>query len=355
MSEPAVTHAPQPVPAPASLIRGRAWLRAFAGIGIWLPAHLALEPGWALGLLWLGALVHVPLALGMILTGQDRHSPTARLLGFAAWAQLPAALLLMVAFSAEPAGIWLALPWIALTGLCGAAGAWRLIALGLRRAGALADWGLVLFTVSGAWTGASAMGWQAFGFPEVIVLLAGVHQLYAGLVLQVVAWRVVTWFGVGRRPGQSPTAGTVPAIAVSLGNLLVAAGITASHLGAPTWLEACCAFFYAGCVIVLGWIQLYHALRPGSGLPPASRVLLVVADLSLGTAMTLAIIFAWGVWRGYPTQTVPEMIVWHGTLNAFGFGLCALVGWMLAVGRSIGVPADGVLSGLRPESRPGGP
>lgn len=355
MSEPAVTHAPQPVPAPASLIRGRAWLRAFAGIGIWLPAHLALEPGWALGLLWLGALVHVPLALGMILTGQDRHSPTARLLDFAAWAQLPAALLLMVAFSAEPAGIWLALPWIALTGLCGAAGAWRLIALGVRRAGALADWGLVLFAVSGAWTGASAMGWQAFGFPEVIVLLAGVHQLYAGLVLQVVAWRVVTWFGVGRRPGQSPTAGTVPAIAVSLGNLLVAAGITATHLGAPTWLEACCAFFYAGCVIVLGWMQLYHALRPGSGLPPASRVLLVVADLSLGTAMTLAIIFAWGVWRGYPTQTVPEMIVWHGTLNAFGFGLCALVGWMLSVGSSIGVPADGVASGLRPESRPGGP
>ncbi|MCB9933742.1 MAG: YndJ family transporter [Planctomycetes bacterium] len=331
------------MPAPASLIRGRAWLRAVTGLGIWLPAYLALQPGWALGLLWLGALAHVPLALGLILTGQDRHPPTDTLLNLAARAQLPAALLLMVAFSAELGGIWLALPWLALTGLCGAAGAWRLVALGLRRAGALADWGLVLFAVSGAWTGASAMGWQAFGFPEVIVLLAGVHQLYAGLVLQVVAWRVVAWFGAGRKQGQSPThlrqgfggraSGTVPAavtIAVSLGNLLVASGITASHLGAPTWFEACCAFFYAGCVIVLGWMQLYHALRPGSGLPLASRVLLVAADLSLGTAMTLAIIFAWGVWRGYPTQTVPQMIVWHGTLNAFGFGLCALIGWLLA-------------------------
>lgn len=332
MPDPAKTHTHAPANASAARSRGRAWLRAAAGLLLWLAAWQAFRPEWALALLWLGALVHVPLALGMILTGQDQHSPTARLLGFVAWAQLPAALLLVAAFAPGLEGIWPALPWLALAGLCGVAGAWRLIALGLRRAGALADWGLVLFAVSGAWTGASAMQWAAFGFAPLIVLLAGVHQLYAGLVLQVVAWRVVAWFGVGRKQGQSQRSGTVPAavtIAVSLGNLLVAAGITASHLGAPSWFEACCAFFYAGCVIVLGWMQLFHALRPGSGLPPASRLLLVVADLSLGTALTLAIIFAWGLWRGYPTQTVPQMIVWHGTLNAFGFGLCALVGWLL--------------------------
>ena len=51
MSEPAITLTPARVPAPASLIRGRAWLRAVAGLGIWLPAYVALEPGWALGLL----------------------------------------------------------------------------------------------------------------------------------------------------------------------------------------------------------------------------------------------------------------------------------------------------------------
>lgn len=331
MPEPATTHTR--APAPTSRVRGRAWLRALVGLSLWVAAWLAFRPEWALALLWLGALVHVPLALGLILTCQDKHSPTARLLGFTAWAQLPAALLLVAAFAPGLEGVWPALPWIALTGLCGAAGAWRLGALGLRRAGALADWGLVLFAVSGAWTGACAMQWPAFGFAPVIVLLAGVHQLYAGLVLQVVSARVVAGFA---RRGSGPVSpakrGLTPlvAAAVSLGNLLVAAGITASRLGAPGWFEACCAFFYAGCVIVLGWMQLYHALRPGSGLPLASRVLLVVADLSLGTAMTLAIIFAWGIWRGYPTQTVPQMIVWHGTLNAVGFGLCALVGWMLS-------------------------
>jgi hypothetical protein len=90
-------------------------------------------------------------------------------------------------------------------------------------------------------------------------------------------------------------------------------------------------------VIVLGWMQLFLALWPKSGLPWYSRVLLVISDLSIGTGMTLAIIYAWGLARGYPTLTIPEMIFWHGTLNAFGFGLCGLVGWWSA------------------DSRPGGP
>jgi len=101
-------------------------------------------------------------------------------------------------------------------------------------------------------------------------------------------------------------------------------------MGAPVWIEVACACFFAACVIVLGWMQLYLAFAPSSRLPLASRVLLVLSDLALGTAMTLAIIFAWGTLRGVPTLMITDMITWHGTLNAFGFGLCALVGWMVA-------------------------
>lgn len=294
------------------------------GFGAWLLAYFALEPDWATALLWLGALVHVPLALGLILTehASGRAARANALLNFAAWAQLPAAFLLIASFTDSLGGILLALPWLAITALCGLAGALRILRLGLRRPGALADWGLLWFAVSGAWTGASAMRWEAFGFPHLFVLLAGVHQLYAGLVLQVVAARIVAV-----RPGRLPW---LAAVGVSLGNPLVAFGITATHMGVPTWVEFACVIFYASSVMVLGWMQIFLALRPRSGLPLATRVLLVLSDLSLGTAMTLAIIFGWGVARGYPTMTISQMLQWHAPLNAFGFGLCALIGWMLS-------------------------
>jgi hypothetical protein len=292
------------------------------GFAIWLLAYFALSPDWPTALLWLGALVHVPLALGLVLTDRERADKADALLNFVAWAQLPGALLLVASFTNELSGILLALPWIFLTGLCAVAGVMRIFKLGVRRPGALADWGWIWFAVSGAWTCASAMRWEAFGFPPIFVLLTGVHQMYAGLVLQVVAARIVA-----ARPGRIPW---LAALGVSLGNPAVAFGIMATHLGAPAWLEFGCVIFYAGSVIVLGWMQIFLALWPRSGLPGATRALLVLSDLSLGTAMTLAIIFGWGVARGYPTMTIPEMLQWHAPLNAFGFGLCALAGWMLS-------------------------
>ncbi|MBK8207651.1 MAG: YndJ family transporter [Planctomycetes bacterium] len=295
--------------------------RALIGAVAWAGCYLWFQPPWELAMLWLGALVHVPLAMGLIQPGPGKSRPD-QLLKLAARLQLPAALCLVASFQPEVRGIWLALPWIAVTGLCGVAGAWRAVARGVRRTDAIADCGLVLFAISGAWAGAAAMEWAVFGFPLLIGLLASVHQLYAGLVLQVVASRIVAW-----RPGRLPL---IAAICVSVGNPLVATGITLSHAGAPVAFEFGFVLFYACAVIVLGWCQLFLALWPKSGLPLAARVLLVLSDLAMGTAMTLAIIFAWGTLRGVPTLTIPEMTPWHGTLNAVGFGLCALVGWNIA-------------------------
>ncbi|MBZ0134742.1 MAG: YndJ family protein [Planctomycetes bacterium] len=271
-----------------------------------------------MSVLWLGAYVHVPLALELML--QNESGRAARYFHHREYTLIPLAISLVVAFAT---GIgWLALPWLIFTTACAGFGVWRLLSQGLRRPGALADWGLLWFGVSGAWIFASAMRWEVFGFPHIIVLLAGVHQLYAGLVLQVLASRIVA-----ARPGRLPW---ITAICVSLGNPFVATGILTSHLGMPLWIEFAAVCFYASSVVVLGWMQLFLALWPKSGLPWYSRALLVVSDLSLGTAMTLALIFMWGVRRGYPTLTIPEMIAWHGSLNAFGFGLCALAGWSLA-------------------------
>lgn len=324
MSEPAITHTPAQVSAPAWSPSVHTFLRALIGAGLWLIGHFAFQPQWELSVLLLGAFVHVPLALEMMLRQESGRA--AQVFDRHGYALLLLALLLGLAFQLEVG--WLALPWLVFTIVCAGFGVWRMLSLGLRRPGALADWGLIWFGVSGAWTFASAMRWEVFGFPHIIVLLAGVHQLYAGLVLQVIASRIV-----GARPGRVPW---IAAIGVSLGNPLVAVGILTSHLGLPVWIEFGAVWFYACSVIVLGWMQLFLALWPKSGLPWYSRVLLVISDLSLGTAMTLAIIFVWGVRRGVPTLTIPEMALWHGSLNAFGFALCGLVGWTLSGVRRTG-------------------
>jgi hypothetical protein len=303
MPEPAKTLTPTQAPALASVVGG----------AIWLVAYFVFQPEWALAILWLGALVHVPLALGL---GADRATSRGR-----PYWSLPASIFLVAGFVTD--WWWLVLPWSAFFCWCGITSTWRLIRLGVRRPGALADVGQFWLIISAAATTAYAAGWAAFGFAEILVLLLGVHQLFAGLVLHTIASRIVAW-----RPGRLPT---IAAICVAVGNPVVATGIIVTRLDGPSAIEFAAATFLACSVIVLGWMQLFLALWPKSGLPWASRVLLVISDLSIGTGMTLAIIYAWGLARGYPTLTIPEMIFWHGTLNAFGFGLCGLVGWTVAV------------------------
>lgn len=298
--------APHPICAgdPATLFSMS--IRAGLGLFAWLVCALWFAPPFDLMLLWFGALALVPLAVNL----------WPRL-------QLPVALLLVAATAAETSG-WLALPFALYAGACGAVGALRVFRLGWRRAGALADFGLLYFAGCGVWTLAYAMDFGLLGFPQSWALLTGAHQLYAGLFLQSIAARIVA-----HRPGRIPG---LAAIAVTIGNPMVATGIVITHQGGPVWPEVLAAAFYASAVIVLGWMQLYLALWRGSRLPLASRALLLISDLSLGTAMTLALIYAWGTLRGYPTMTIPEMIQWHAPLNAFGFALCGLLGWTLASG-----------------------
>jgi hypothetical protein len=301
----------KPAPAP---------VRALIGGVFWILCVAWFQPGLELAILWFGALALVPLALG--LHGFAGKGARSRFAFRSGRFVVPAGLLLVAGTSFD--GDWrvrlaLAFPWVALTLLLAGVGAWRLVS---RRGSGFANWGLVLFAVSGVSAGAYAAGHELFGFPLLIVLLTAIHQMYAGLILQTVAACIVA-----AQPGRIAW---LAALGVTLGNPAVALGITATHLGAPPLIEFLAVCFYATCVILLGWVQLYVAFRRKSGLPLLSRVLLVVSELALGTALVLAIIFAWGTARGWPTLTIPQMTFWHGTLNAFGFALLALIAWTYA-------------------------
>jgi len=307
-----------------------AWARAALGGLIWLVCWLWFSPPWHVALVWIGALVHVPLALGLMQeAGASAHPGNGGTWGhgarlrFAFRLQLPAGLMLVASFVSDSHGIWLALPWLGFNLWLGVLGLLRLRGLGLKRPGALADFGLVVTLASGFAIAAYHLQWQVAGFSLLMVVLTAAHQLFIGAVLLGMTAQIVAW-----RPGKLPW---LAALGVAIGNPLVATGIFVTGFGGPPIIEFLAVCLFACAVILLGWMQLWLAIWPRSGVPLLSRVLLVVSDLSLGTAMTLAIIYAWGTARGLPTLYIPEMIQWHATLQVFGFGLCGLVGWTIAL------------------------
>jgi hypothetical protein len=313
-------HAHKPAPASVSL------LHALTGALLWAGAYFGFEPEWELALLWLGLLVCAPLALS--LAGEHR------LLRWARFAALPAAVLLVLAFALGPAAWPLALPWLAVTGLCALAGMHRLVTRGLRRAEALADWGLILFAVSGGSTFAAVIGWKVLGFAPIWVLLMGVHQLYAGLCLQVMASRLLSASrpssDVGRRKTtiaflttDNRQLTTIAGIGISLGNPLIAAGIAGAR-----GLEFPAVCLFSAAVILLALLQIRMAWRGKPGARTA-RVLLALSGMGALAGMALALWYAFGVWAGVATISLPRMIPTHGTIQALGFVLTGLIGWQL--------------------------
>ena len=118
------------------------------------------------------------------------------------------------------------------------------------------------------------------------------------------------------------------AICVALGNPLVALGITTSHIGLPVWIS----------LHAPSSTHPVYRSRLGADLSGIATVKTASGNTSPAGAVGPV------AWHGHdagdhlrlgrktrlPTMTISEMLQWHAPLNVFGFGLCALIGWMLA-------------------------
>ncbi|MFP3941692.1 MAG: YndJ family transporter [Thermoanaerobaculia bacterium] len=323
--------------------------RELAGTALWLAFPLAVrpgpfDPGWIPALLLLAPLVLVPLGLSLL----DRGEPSgpaagpggggsaparcsarpARLLRLAGRLQLPAAGFLAAAFVIRQGSLAaaLALPWLAVAGLLALTGLLR-IGRRIRSRGVrplapfVADAGLVYLAVGAAWAVADRLGFRPLDFPAIIVVLTAVHFHYAGFVLPV-----VTSLAARRLGG--PVA-ALAGIGVIAAVPLVAVGITATQLGLGPWLEALAAWVMAAAGVLVAGLHLRLAV--GSGAPGTARVLWGMAALSLLGSMVLAALY--GARFHLPAVRgldIAWMQALHGGANAFGFGLCALLGWMRA-------------------------
>jgi hypothetical protein len=287
--------------------RSQRWLVPALGLAVWLPFVAAVQPGWSASFVLFAPLVLFPLAFQL----DDARWPLALRL-FAA----TAAVLLLPAFLFEQ-GVRSALctlPWAIFA-----------VTLALRDAYWLARedrwFALVarLYLLVGVgWLVLARFGARPLDYSHVIVQATAVHFHYAGFLLPLVIEQVVRRLPTRWMKGLG--------WGVVLGVPVVAAGITLSAFGirepelAAAWLFALvCAPFAVG-----------HALSGLRTPTNLSRGLIVLSSVALMTAMGFAVTYATGVYLDTPWLDIPAMLRWHGSLQALGFLLPALVGWNLA-------------------------
>lgn len=297
-------------------------LSAVAGGILWSAAVLSVRPNpfdieWAWAILTFAPLVLVPLALILLDRPWIAEVPIPRSLVVA---QFPAALAFLASHHLESGlrAAALATPWLVWT-IC-------LALVGMRRlflrmppvpTAACLDIAMCYLTVGGLWAFLWRAGFGPLGFSPVIVLLTGIHFHYAGFILPIVC-------GLAARQRYDKLAQLTCGIVIGAVPL-TAVGITATQVGIPPFLES-----FATLVLTAGGVLTavltVRAFRGASAVPQALAALSASALLF---AMLFAAMYAVRFLGFNPWLDIPWMRVLHGTTNAFGFALPALLAWSL--------------------------
>ena len=178
--------------------------------------------------------------------------------------------------------------------------------------------------IGAAWLVAHRAGWAPWGFDPLIVLLTAAHFHHAGFTLPLMA---------GLNAKASPGFWTkLSCELILLGVPLVAVGITGTHFGVWRFVEP-----FGVAVLVLGALgvavsQVWRGLERQRSI--LTRIGFLLSGASLFAAMVLALGFGLRYVIPNFALTMPQMWAIHGTLNAFGFGLCGILAWRGAVTRS---------------------
>ncbi|MFO1437376.1 MAG: YndJ family transporter [Verrucomicrobiaceae bacterium] len=179
------------------------------------------------------------------------------------------------------------------------------------------DFAFIFPAIGAAWLVAQRANWTPWNFDPLIVLLTAAHFHHAGFTLPLMA---------GLNAKAAPGCWTrFSCVAILAGVPLVAAGITCTHFGVLRFVEP-----FGVTVLVLGALgvavsQIRRGMEKQHSVLP--RLGFVISGASLLSAMILAMGF--GLRHVVPNWalTMPQMWMIHGTLNAFGFGLCGLLAW----------------------------
>jgi hypothetical protein len=293
------------------------------GAVLWLGMAVGSWSGWPqLGVIELFFLLApcmvVPLATSLIPSlgkseSQARQRPALQ------WTIFTAAALAAISFFL-PSGILAA----------SFAGAWLLVCVLFALRGFVRIWrsraqsfdqfcfaiGEAYLMVGGTWLVASRLGLQPAGFQEPIVLLTAVHFHFAGFLSAVLAGltferlRATRW----RRP-----------LAAALAGVVVGPGLLGLAFLVGPKVKLAAVF-----LIVAGQLGLATGMaRVALGTEnPFGRAMLLLSSGCVVAGMVLAATWALGEYPLEPFVDLGRMERYHGALNAIGFGICGLIGWM---------------------------
>jgi hypothetical protein len=272
----------------------------------------------------LAPLVIVPLGmeLGRVIEESSRLEETARRL------QPLGAVLAVVAMWLAPgtrAGV-AAVGWMVVCALMAVGGVLRSgHAIFQNRTGEapVAIWSVAFaiaqidLAVGGAWLVASRLGMRPMGIQEPIGLLTAVHFHFAGFATATIAAATL------RFTEDREDHGWLKPVALMVVGMpfVVAAGFVISPL-----LKMAAAVLFSASVAALAIAVRSCGVRTESG---TARVLLQVAAGAIFAGIVLSAAYAVADFVGSDVLTIPQMARTHGILNAFGFCLLGLLGWLV--------------------------
>ncbi|MBM7554305.1 YndJ family protein [Thalassobacillus pellis] len=268
--------------------------------------------------------VLVPLLLGEILQ-EESANPAEQYLRWAAPFCLPAAGAGTLSLTLAPGmegGLWAGV-WCIFTLMIAFGGLMRLLGKGIRPIEeSVLDVAMIYLAVGGGWlvlAQSPALEWLPY--TPIIVQLTAIHFHYAAFLLPILTgvfgrWRAGRVSRFSRTGNQSYT---VLSIGILLGPFLVAVGL---NQGPPT--EVITVGIYLVFILWLcgWWLYSVKSMEGWArwGIALAAALLLVTIGLSFIYSLGLA---TGGLWL-----LIPDMIKWHGAVNAFGFSLIAVLSWI---------------------------
>ena len=317
-----------------------AWARVSATVGVaaWALLAVAARGGWArigsIELMFLFApMVVVPLGmeLGRLLVrnsnlGQNPRSKWSGHLELIARRAQPlgaacavAAILLPPGFAAGfVAGAWLSVCLlVGWSGVLDAVTSWSDADGGARATFILAT--IVAradLVVGGSWLVASRLGMRPMGIQEPIGLLTAVHFHFAGFATAMIAAAMLRF---SRESDQRWLKWIVPLV---IGMpYVVAIGFVISPV-----LKMIAAAFFSASVAALAVLLRSQATRAEQR---EARGLLQIAAGAVFAGMVLSSVYAVADLLGSDVLTIPQMARTHGILNALGFCMVGLLGWVI--------------------------
>jgi hypothetical protein len=172
-------------------------------------------------------------------------------------------------------------------------------------------------SVGGSWFVASRFGMRPMGIQEPIGLLTAVHFHFAGFATATIAAAALAF---AEQSGAQRWLRRVVVLVLVL-PFVVAAGFVISPV-----VKMCAAVMFSMTVAALAVFLRAWGRRASD---TTARVTLQVAAGAVFAGMVLAGTYAIADWMHSDLLSIPQMARTHGILNAVGFCLPGLLGWLV--------------------------